>query len=127
MKTVFIIDRDLGFVFWLGQVLLAAGYEVIPAKGTSEATALIGELQPQVDLLIVNPSLAGAASLVAVLRRSRADLKVLLLTGDTERRIPFPDAILQKPLHADHFASSVWLQCVEQLIARKVSAAPRLN
>jgi ActR/RegA family two-component response regulator len=120
VKTVLIIDPDLGFVFWLGQALSAAGYEAFPAKDISEAIALLAELHVQVDLLILNPSLAGAANLVAALRQSRADLKLLLLAGAGDQQIPSPDAILPKPAQADDLASSVWLRCVERLFSRNM-------
>ncbi|HKE24889.1 MAG TPA: hypothetical protein VKB88_21150 [Bryobacteraceae bacterium] len=46
MKAVLIIDGDLGFVFWLGKLLADAGYQALPAKGFSEANALLDEMQP---------------------------------------------------------------------------------
>jgi DNA-binding NtrC family response regulator len=121
VKTVLIIDPDLGFVFWLGQILLSNGYDAFPAKGVPEANTLLGELGVEVHLLIINSSLAGAPNLVDELRRSTADLKVLVVAGDAAshiRQIPSPDAILRKPLHTDRVASSVWLRSVEELFAR---------
>ena len=59
MKTVLIIDSDLGFVFWLGRILQGAGCEVIPAKSSAEASVLLSELSTGVDLLIVDSRLAG--------------------------------------------------------------------
>jgi hypothetical protein len=38
MVTVLIIDNDLGFMFWLGQILSEAGYAVLPAKSAPEAS-----------------------------------------------------------------------------------------
>ena len=32
MVTVLIIDNDLGFIFWLGQILNDVGYAALPAK-----------------------------------------------------------------------------------------------
>jgi hypothetical protein len=122
VKTVLIIDPELGFVFWLGQMLLAAGYEALPAKGVPEAIALLGELGVAVDLLIVNPALPGAPKLAEELRRSRGDLKVLVLASDNggqTRAIPSPDAILRKPLQTDEAAGALWLHSVEQILGRK--------
>jgi hypothetical protein len=81
-KTVLIVDRDLGFVFWLGSALGGAGYKVFPAKGVPEATALISELKLELDLLIVNSSLDGAGNLVDAVRYSRRELKSLSVRGD---------------------------------------------
>lgn len=125
MKTVLIIDTDLGFVFWLGQALLEGGYNALPAKGVPEAKALLSELEAETDLLIVNPCLAGAADLIDALRASNVELKVLALRGEQDlsaAKIPCPDASIRKPLRPDRIASSLWLRTVEQLLARKRTA-----
>jgi hypothetical protein len=122
VKTVLIIDPDLGFVFWLGQMLLAAGYDALPAKGVPEATALLAELGVAVDLLIVNPALAGAPHFVEELRRSKGDLKVLVLASDKggqAHAIRRPDAILRKPVETDEVTGTVWLRSVEHLLGPK--------
>ena len=119
MKTVFIIDADLGFVFWLGQALQDSGYQVLPAKSFPEAAAVITELKAEIDLLIVNPFLAGAAAFVDALRSSRPNLKVLAVLGENDpqvSQIPSPDATVRKPLQADRIASGVWVGMVEQLL-----------
>ena len=122
MPTVLIVESDLGFVFWLGQVLLGAGYEALPAKGVADASALVRELKAQVDVLIVNPSLAGASNLVKTLRRSRGDLKVMAVLSDTDQQpppIPHADAEIRKPLRTDRIAGFLWIRSVEQLLARR--------
>jgi hypothetical protein len=68
MVTVLIIDNDLGFMFWLGQILNEAGYAVLPAKSASEAVELMSENNIEADLLIINPSLPGVVRLVGELR-----------------------------------------------------------
>ena len=45
MRSILIVDSDLGFVFWLGRALHDAGYEALPAKDVPEATAIIGRSQ----------------------------------------------------------------------------------
>jgi hypothetical protein len=119
VKTVFIIDADLGFVFWLGQALQDSGYQVLPAKSFPEAATVITELKAEIDLLIVNPFLAGAAAFVDALRSSRPNLKVLAVLGENDpqvSQIPSPDATVRKPLQADRIASAVWVGMVEQLL-----------
>jgi hypothetical protein len=59
MVTVVIIHNDVGFTFWLGQILNEAGYSALPAKSASEAVDLMSENNIEPDLLTINPSLLG--------------------------------------------------------------------
>jgi len=60
-QTVLIVDDDLGFLFWLGEVLTRAGYRAIPAHSVEEATNLTRRLRVTADVVIVNPAVSGAA------------------------------------------------------------------
>jgi ActR/RegA family two-component response regulator len=125
VKTVLIIESDLGFVFWLGRALQDASYEALPAKGVQEATALVSELNAEIDLLIVNPSLAGAVEFVHALRHSRRDLKILAVPGEKDQQahpIPSVDAVVWKPPELDQAASALWLSIVGQLLLRDCAA-----
>ena len=85
MRTVLIIDPDLGFVLWLGRLLAGGGCQPLPAKGFSEASALLDELHMGIDLLVVSSLLTGSAEFVETLRRSHPNLKVLLVLDEKER------------------------------------------
>src|SRR6185295_8227222 len=93
IKTVLIVDRELGFVFWLGQALDRAGYQALPAKSCEDATELLKQLNVEIHLLIVGHSVAGAAAFADALRRSQGHLEVITVIGDEEEPIaPFPGA-----------------------------------
>ena len=70
MKTVLIIENDLGWVFWLGQALDEIGYQALPAKDVADAISLLRELKSNIDVLIVNPTLKGVVPFIERLRRS---------------------------------------------------------
>ena len=130
MKTIVIIDDDLGFVFWLGRVLGDAGYQVLPAKGFSEASALLSELNTEIDLLIANPSLAGAVDFVNALRRSRPNAKILAVLSEKDQeagQIQNADITARKPLQADAAAATLWLKMVEQVLERQGGGDWRKN
>jgi DNA-binding response OmpR family regulator len=118
--TVLIVDNDLGFVFWLGKTLDAAGYQTLPAKNISDATILLEELTLEIDSLIVNPSLPGAAEFVAMLRRSTRRLKVIAIS-DVEGPVTTllgVDASRRKPENIlDEGATLEWLQFIHSLLA----------
>ena len=119
MKTVLIVDRDLGFVFWLGRVLDDSGYEAIPAREVPDAMQLLHELQATVDLLIVNPALPGAADLIYTLRRSAQPLQVMALLDGPEEpaaRPPGTDAFRAKPTEVDEISRLEWVDSIDRLL-----------
>jgi hypothetical protein len=82
MKNILILDNDLGFIYWLGAVLIGADYQPWPACSVSDAITVLGR-KPAVplDLAIVNPSLPGLSYLITLFRRSQVDLKVMAAGG----------------------------------------------
>jgi DNA-binding response OmpR family regulator len=118
--TVLILDNDLGFVFWLGRTLDAAGYQTLPAKNISDATILLEELTLEIDLLIVNPSLPGAAEFVSMLRRSTRRLKVIAISDvdGPVTTLPGVDAWRRKPDNiVDEVTTLEWVQLTQSLLA----------
>ena len=77
--TVLIVDEDLGFVCWLGELLAEVGYDAIPASDTRSALALIDELSLRVNLLIVNPKIRGAFKMTRLLSSIHAGLKIVAI------------------------------------------------
>lgn len=85
MHTVLIADGDLGFVFWLGHRLGNLGHQALPAMNLAHAATLAEEFD--FNILVIDPSLPGAASFVDSLRRSHRTLKVLSLLAEPEARM----------------------------------------
>jgi DNA-binding response OmpR family regulator len=106
MKTVLVVDSDVGFVFWLGQGLDQNRYAVLPAANVRNARTLLDELGVTVDLVIVNPALPDAADFVGTLRGRNPRLKVVLVTVPTAEPAPIPsfDLQCQKPTVIDDSA-----------------------
>lgn len=67
-KVVLIVDDDLGFVMWLGQVLSKGGFLPVPARTGAEALARLKDFGVTPDLAIVNPGVHGGASLIENLK-----------------------------------------------------------
>jgi DNA-binding response OmpR family regulator len=99
MKTVLVIDSDVGFVFWLGQGLDQNRYAVLPAASVPNARTLLDELAITVDLVVVNPALSDAADFVETLRGRNPRLKVVLVADTTAEpaQIRSFDLQCQKP------------------------------
>ncbi|HEY1185240.1 MAG TPA: response regulator [Bryobacteraceae bacterium] len=112
LKTILIVDRDLGFVFWLGQILDAAGYVAVPAKGVADAAEIVVKLRLSVDILITPMAEHGLHEFVEKLRCSSPDLHVVALANeeDPAGATPPPGAVWKrKPQHRDEAAKSEWL------------------
>ena len=119
MRTVLIVDPDLGFLLWLGQLLADAGYCGLPALTVQEATTLIGTLNLTVDLLIIDPTVAGAAAFVRALRRERYVGVIAVITSMAELDVGMRgvDAVRSKPTTADDLEASEWLRTIGHLLS----------
>jgi DNA-binding NtrC family response regulator len=84
LKTILIVDRDLGFVFWLGQILDAAGYVAVPAKGVADAAEIVATLRLPVDVLIAPAVERGVGEFMEKLRFSSPDLQVIALASEED-------------------------------------------
>ena len=115
VKTVLIVDDDLGFAFWLGQALDRAGYETWPARSVTAAKALLAEVRLGVDLLVITATLPRALAFATYLGRTKQDFKVIAVYEDLSDGIkPFPKAaaVHQKPQTIDTAAKLEWVQLV---------------
>ena len=119
MKTILLVDRDLGFVLWLGAALDRAGYRALPAPGSQEVVELLNELRVPVHLLVVACSLPDASALVRSLRLSQEHLKIIALTDDGAQPCPsVPEADLYCQRSGPGEASErQWLETIQGLLA----------
>lgn len=117
MKTVFIIDPDLGFVYWLGQALHQNGFEALLARNVSDVASLLSQLHVEIDVLIVNTALDGIAPLIEHLRVSQKEVKVIAVSADPEPT-PFPgaNATMAKPATLDELTKLDWVAFVRHVI-----------
>jgi len=116
VKTILIVDRDLGFVFWLGQVLDAAGFVAVPAKAIADAAEVVDLLRLPVSVLIAPAAEQGLAEFVERLRFTSPDLQVIALTSDSDPLVtqPIPGAIpRQKPRYRNEATKAEWLDLVQ--------------
>jgi DNA-binding response OmpR family regulator len=77
--TVLIVERDLGFAFWLGRALDRIGFGSFPAKDVSSAESLTRELNLAIDLLIIDPELPGATALIQKIKKLESTAKVIFV------------------------------------------------
>ena len=120
MKTVLLVDRDVGFVLWLAAALGRAGYLALPTRSSQDVRKLLKQLGVPVHLLIVACSLPDASALARSLRRYRPHLKVIALTDDGEEPCPsVPDADLYcRRSRPGEASQPEWLDTIHGVLAR---------
>lgn len=118
MKTILILDNDLGFLFWLGDLLHGAGLQPVPALSVSQATELLGEFNLAIDLLVANLAVSGAGDLARNLRHeSHARIVAALPPGAEPEQLPLDvDIALRKPAEFDEHARSEWLDTIRRVL-----------
>jgi hypothetical protein len=112
VKTVLVLDSDVGFVFWCGCVLAGAGYLAIPALSVPVAIALVGRLNPRLDAVIVNPTLSGVPDFIGQLRHSQVDVRVIAAIdaeAEPEGWLPCIETVRFKPTVSSEGDAFAWL------------------
>lgn len=123
--TVWIVDDDLGFVWWLGEVFTEAGCRALPALSCEQAFSLLKTLNVGVDLLVVNPRLPGVGGMLQVLSRMNRNLKIVTI-GKAPRGVTaaiHPQATLERPSGSDSISRSDWLKKVRKVLKEVAAAA----
>jgi len=113
--SVLIVDEDLGFVGWLGELFSQAGYRALPALSCRQAISLIKRFKLDVDVLAVNQDLPGVPGMIGMLRRPQRPLKIVVIRdhrGDGIVSIP-AHATLERPSAWEPISRPVWLKKVQ--------------
>ena len=84
---ILVVDDNPDIVMVMRELLISLGYEVVTVTSAEQATAEIDRNTP--DLILSDVIMPGRSGLQLVeeLRLQRKELKVLLMTGHTEREI----------------------------------------
>jgi DNA-binding response OmpR family regulator len=117
--TVLIVDDDLGFVWWLGEIFHELGCRAVPAMNCREALCLAESSKLAVDLIVVNPGLQGVPEMVKTLRRVRS-AKVVAIPQ--LRALPKPggeaNTVLDRPSTGETISRSKWIRKVRGVLAQ---------
>jgi hypothetical protein len=113
---VLIVDEDLGFVWWLSGIFSEAGCQVVPALNAGDSASMTSELDLDVDVLVVNPALAGVSEMIESLSRSRSPKIVTIREHDKEDGAVYADATLERPSGLGAISQQDWLGCVRRLV-----------
>jgi hypothetical protein len=113
--VVLIVDEDLGFVWWLGQMFSEAGCQVVPALNPEQTDSFAQNLN--VDVIVVNPELAGVPELIRGMSSPRPPKIVAIRNHNSGVRSGVrADATLERPSGWGNVSQNEWLGCVRRLV-----------
>jgi DNA-binding NtrC family response regulator len=116
--TALIVDDDVAFILWLGEMFTASGYQAYPALHCQDALTLAANLALRVDVLVVNPELPGATGAMQSLTSSQPTLRVVLIR-DPAKSGPVPDSIhpaLERPSAWEPISRPQWVLKIRKVL-----------
>jgi CheY-like chemotaxis protein len=120
VKTVLVLDSDVGFAFWCGHALSGAGYLAVAALSVPEAVALIGRLHLKLDAVIVDPTMSEAKEFVGYLRDSRSSVRVVAAIEALEELEGWAlgiEGLIFKPAVANDHEALGWLTVLNSVLS----------
>ena len=115
--VVLIVDDDLGFVWWLGDIFSKAGCQVVPALNIEQSVSITKELNLEVDVIVVNPELAGISEIIRALSCARPLKIVAIGNHDADvKGTVHAQATLERPSGWDSISQQAWLGCVRRVV-----------
>jgi len=118
--TALIVDDDVGFILWLGEMFNESGYQAFPALHCREALALAKKLALRVDVLVVNPALPGARRAMQALASAQPSLRVVLI-GDGSKSGSATESThptLERPSAWEPISRPQWVMKIRRVLMR---------
>jgi ActR/RegA family two-component response regulator len=112
-----IIDHDLGFMMWLGELFTELGYQTAPASNCRQALALIQRIDLPIAILVINPELRGAKRMIKALVAANPNLRLVLIRGaaaaESDIQAPFT---LERPSPAETISRPDWAARIRKVL-----------
>ena len=123
--AVLIVDDDLGFVWWLGDIFQEVGYRPVPALNAQQAASLVGELNVAVSIAVVNPGLPGIRKLIQSLSDADNRVRIVLVRDPNDSRAVQNHAhtILDRPTGVESVSRPEWLKKLRRVLKLAEQAA----
>ena len=117
--TALIVEEDVGFLLWLGQLLTDAGYRTIPASSCRQAAIFARTIGVPLQLAVVNTGLPGTTRMLRALGAEHRDLRIIAIVSPGKKapaKLP-ASAILEKPRSSEHVSREFWLHRIHHAVA----------
>lgn len=123
-----IVDHDLGFVMWLGEIFSELGCQAVPALHCRQALALTERFALPITILLVNPELRGAERMIHMLVAANPGVRLILIrdgsadqAGDDASGADQIDVqnrqTLERPLPGDPISRPEWVAKIRKLLS----------
>jgi two-component SAPR family response regulator len=134
--SALIVDQDVAFVLWLGEVFSELGCHAVPALNCRQALARMRQLHLPVEMLVINPELQGAERVVRRILALNAGVRIVLICNAVHRRRGEPVAraaaswdmpvrsTLRRPLPGERICRQEWIGRVRSMLSTEASANP---
>jgi hypothetical protein len=127
-QTVLIVDDDLGFVWWLGDIFTEVGGRALPALSCDEAVVLTKRFGVEPDLIILNPSLPGASKMLQNYVQKKPHLKIVTLGPPSKKALDTSihiHATLERPSPRGPILRTEWLEKLRKVLGQSLRASRR--
>jgi hypothetical protein len=126
--VVLIVDEDLGFVWWLGQIFSQAGCQVVPTLNSQQTVSVTRGLNLKPDVVVVNPELAGVSEMLQTLSSEQSPKIVAIRNHNSGVRGGLhADATLERPSGWGPVSEKEWLGNVRRLVRDiRLTSVPRV-
>ncbi|HTW63683.1 MAG TPA: hypothetical protein VME17_03665 [Bryobacteraceae bacterium] len=121
--TVLILDDDVAFILWLGELFTESGYRPFPALNSRQAVSLAKKLAGPVDILLVNPSLPGTRRVIDFLAAAQPNLRVLLIHDPSTPGAAADSAYptVERPLAGERVSKAEWMIKIRKMLMRSAA------
>jgi ActR/RegA family two-component response regulator len=121
--TALIVDDDVAFVLWLGEMFIENGYAAFPALEAEEALTLVKDLAVRVDVLVVNPLLRGAYRAIDALKDRLPELRVVLIRDSADGpSVNATPPALERPSPWEPISKEQWMLKIREVLMRSSAA-----
>ena len=115
--TVLILDQDLGFVLWLGEIFKEAGCQVVPALNWAQAVSIVEEFNLTVDVVVMNPGLPWVQQVLSTLGTQGWMPKIVVLSDEKGNAVTLhADANLKRPTPSQPISRHEMLKQVQEIL-----------
>jgi len=122
--VVLLVDSDLAFIWWLGELFSAAGCQPVPALDCEQALDISKRMKLDVAILLVNPAMDGVARMIELLNCRQANMRVAYVI-ETGAEAPAGQAwtVLERPTGWSPVSHWDWTRKIRRLL-KQLEAAP---
>lgn len=117
--TALIVDDDVAFILWLGEMFNESGYQAFPALHCRGALTLAKKLALRVDVLVVNPALPGAGRAMRALTSAQPGLRVVLIgNGSKDGAAESTHPTIERPSASEPISRPQWVMKIRRVLMR---------